>query len=216
MRECKYTFDRFNNKHASWLSEEFKLPKMESRPQPTSSEKRRDVKLKCYPLNLRVTENEAVVPLQDLLDHTIQSLAQVQSEVIKAAKALYSQCDGLLENSTMGVPLSNIVNYDESNLADDPGKRVFTKRAVKYPESVMNHTKSSTSLKLAASADGILLSCYVVYKATHLYNTWTTNGPPNCRYNRTSSGCFNGNTFEDFNSKTGKKILIGDNLSSHL
>lgn len=41
MRECKYTFDRFNNKHASGLSEEFKLPKMESRPQPTSSEKRR-------------------------------------------------------------------------------------------------------------------------------------------------------------------------------
>lgn len=80
----------------------------------------------------------------------------------------------------------------------------------------MNYTKSSTSLKLAASADGTLLSCYVVYKATHLYNTWTTNGPPNCKYNRTSSGWFDGNTFEDFNSKTGKKILIEDNLSSHL
>lgn len=131
-----------------------------------------------------------------------------------------------LQNSTVGVPLCNIVNYDESNLSDDPGKKkVLTKRGVKYPERVMNHTKSSTSLMLAASADGTLLPCYVVYKAAHLYTTWTTNGPPNCRYNRTSSGWFDGNTFEDwvetvalpyFNNKTGKKILIGDNLSSHL
>ncbi|XP_012551329.2 uncharacterized protein LOC101746451 [Bombyx mori] len=131
-----------------------------------------------------------------------------------------------LQNSTVGVPLGNIVNYDESNLADDPGKKkVLAKRGVKYPERVMNHTKSSTSLMLAASADGRLLPCYVVYKAAHLYNTWTTNGPPNCRYNRTSSGWFDGKIFEDwvetvalpyFNNKTGKKNLIGDNLSSHL
>lgn len=131
-----------------------------------------------------------------------------------------------LQNSLEGVPLSNIVNYDESNLSDDPGKKkILTKRGVKYPERVMNHTKSSTSLMLAASADGTLLPCYVVYKATHLYNTWTTNGPPYCRYNRTSSGWFDGNTFEDwvetvalpyFSKKDGKKVMIGDNLSSHL
>lgn len=131
-----------------------------------------------------------------------------------------------LQNSLKDVPLSNILNYDESNLADDPGKKkVLTKRGVKYPERVMNHTKSSTSLMMAASADGTLLPCYVVYKSSNLYNTWTTNGPPNCRYNRTNSGWFDGNTFEDwvesvaiphFNRKPGKKILIGDNLSSHL
>ncbi|KAJ0171396.1 hypothetical protein K1T71_012946 [Dendrolimus kikuchii] len=131
-----------------------------------------------------------------------------------------------LQNSTVGVPLGNIENYDESNLADDPGQnKILTKRGVKYPERVMNHTKWSTSLMLAASADGRLLPCYVVYKAVHLYNTWTTNGPPNCRYNRTSSGWFDGNTFEDwvetvalpyFNIKTGIFFLIHDNLSSHL
>ncbi|XP_013194622.2 uncharacterized protein LOC132903038 [Amyelois transitella] len=131
-----------------------------------------------------------------------------------------------LERSLQGVDLANIVNYDESNLADDPGKKkVLSKRGAKYPERVMNHTKSSTSLMMAVAADGTLLPCYVVYKAAHLYNTWTTNGPPNCRYNRTNSGWFDGDTFEDwvetvaipyFNNKVGKKILIGDNLSSHL
>ena len=94
-----------------------------------------------------------------------------------------------LQHSLDGVDLCNIVNYDESNLADGPGKKkVLTKRGAKYPERVMNHTKSSTSLMMAASADGNLLPCYVVYKATHLYNTWTTNGPLNCRYNRTNYG----------------------------
>lgn len=122
--------------------------------------------------------------------------------------------------------LQNSLEGVESNLADDPGKKkVLTKRGVKYLERVMNHTKSSTSLMMAASADGTLLSCYVVYKAAHLYNTWTTNGPPNCRYNRTSSGWFDRHTFEDwvetvalpyFSNKVGEKILIGDNLSSHL
>lgn len=131
-----------------------------------------------------------------------------------------------LQNSLEDVPLSNIVNYDEFNLADDPGKKkVLTKRGVKYPERVMNHTKSSTSLMMAASADGTLLPCYVVYKADKLYKTWTTNGPTNCRYNRTSSGWFDSSTFEDwvetvalsyFSNKPGKKILIGDYLSSHL
>ncbi|CAG4995233.1 unnamed protein product [Parnassius apollo] len=89
----------------------------------------------------------------------------------------------------------------------------------------MNHSKASTSLMMAASADGVLLPCYVVYKAKHLYESWIEQGPKGCRYNCTSSGWFDSNTFEDwvrtialsyFNGKDGKKILIGDNLSSHL
>lgn len=131
-----------------------------------------------------------------------------------------------LKISLEGVPLANIINYDETNLSDDPGKRkVITKRGVKYPEKVMNHSKSSTSLMVAAAADGTLLPFYVVYKAQHLYDTWTEHGPEHCRYNRTSSGWFDAITFEDwvqtvaipyFDKKEGKKILIGDNLSSHL
>lgn len=131
-----------------------------------------------------------------------------------------------LEKSLENVPPSNIVNFDETNLSDDPGRKtIITKRGCKYPERVMNSTKSSTSIMFAASGDGVLLPCYVVYKALNLYSSWTEGGPKGTRYNRTTSGWFDGTTFDDWVATIavpylkklhGKKILIGDNLSSHL
>ncbi|XP_028042420.1 uncharacterized protein LOC114252110 [Bombyx mandarina] len=148
-----------------------------------------------------------------------RSRAAVSPEVIKA---YFDE----LEISLQGIPLGNIVNYDETNLVDDPGrKRVLVKRSVKYPERIMNHTKVSTSIMMAAAANGTLLPPFVVYKAQHVYDTWRQNGPKGSRYNSTSSGWFDGFTFEDwvrtivfdyFEDKTGTKILIGDNLASHL
>jgi len=58
-----------------------------------------------------------------------------------------------------------------------------------------------------------------------MYTPWIVGGPKNSRYNRSKSGWFDSNCFEDwllkiviphFKNKPGKKILIGDNLSSHL
>lgn len=69
--------------------------------------------------------------------------------------------------SLADIPPSNIVNYDETNLTDDPGRRkVITKRGCKYLERVMNYSKASTSVMFAAAADGKLLSPYMVYKPT--------------------------------------------------
>ncbi|CAG4982679.1 unnamed protein product [Parnassius apollo] len=131
-----------------------------------------------------------------------------------------------LQISLADVPAANIVNYDETNLADDPGRRkIITKRGTKYRERVMNHTKASVSLMIAGSAEGQILPPYVVYKAQNLYNTWISHGPKGARYNRSASGWFDGTIFEDwvqsivipfFADKPGKKLLIGDNLSSHL
>ncbi|CAH2085484.1 unnamed protein product [Euphydryas editha] len=131
-----------------------------------------------------------------------------------------------LERSLQNVEAHNIINYDETNLTDDPGrKKILTKRGTKYPERVVNHSKSSISIMMAATAEGELLPPYVVYKAQNLYDTWCENGPPGTRYNRSQSGWFDGNIFEDwvksivlpyFRHKQGKKVLIGDNLSSHL
>ncbi|CAH2088891.1 unnamed protein product [Euphydryas editha] len=93
-----------------------------------------------------------------------------------------------LEESLANIDPSNIINYDETSLTDDPGRRkIISKRGTKYPERVMNSSKSSVSLMMAATADGNLLPPYVVYKAQNLYNTWTENGPPGARYNRTLS-----------------------------
>lgn len=130
-----------------------------------------------------------------------------------------------LEKELANVPASNIVNYDETNLSDDPGrKKVISKRGCRYPERVMNSSKSSTSIMFAAAADGKLLPCYVVYKAQNLYDSWTIGGPKGTRYNRSNSGWFEATSFEDWVEKIaepylrkfdGKKFLIGDNLSSH-
>lgn len=50
-----------------------------------------------------------------------------------------------LENTIRNLPPSNIFNYDESNLSDDPGKkRGVYRRGVKYPE-VMNHSELHNS-----------------------------------------------------------------------
>ncbi|XP_063221130.1 uncharacterized protein LOC134530328 [Bacillus rossius redtenbacheri] len=131
-----------------------------------------------------------------------------------------------LSNEIENVPPSNIINYDETNLTDDPGKRkIITRRGTKYPERIMNSSKASTSVMFAAAADGTILPPYVVYKALHLYQTWTEGGPKHARYNRTKSGWFDSFCFEDWvltvaipylKKLDGKKFLIGDNLSSHL
>lgn len=86
---------------------------------------------------------------------------------------------------------SNLVNYDDINLKDDPGKRkVITRRETKYPERVTNSSKRSTSVVFSVSAYGNILSPYVVYKAKHFYHSWKERGPENARYNRTESGWF--------------------------
>lgn len=143
-----------------------------------------------------------------------------------------------LEIELKDVPPSHIFNYDETNMADDPGnKRCVYRRGVKYPEKIMNSSKSSTTVMVCGSADGTLLPPYIIYKSTHLYDTWKERGivgspccdEPCCsrgsRYNRTSSGWIDSATFRDWFSTCflphakrldGRKVLIGDNLASHL
>lgn len=130
------------------------------------------------------------------------------------------------EITSAGIPAHLKVNYDESAWADDSGrKKLIFKRGCKYPERVINQTKSSVSVMFAATASGVLLPPYVIYKATNLYDAWTVGGPPGCLFNRTKSGWMDATIFADwfksviipyFRRFEGNKLLIGDNLSSHL
>ncbi|XP_055523105.1 uncharacterized protein LOC129717269 [Wyeomyia smithii] len=133
-----------------------------------------------------------------------------------------------LATTVDGVPPENIINYDETNFSDDPGsKRVVVQRGQKHVDTVMDHSKSSFSVMFAGAANGKMLPPYVVYAAIHMYPTWTEGGPDGCRYNRTKSGWFDSMVFEDWfftialpyfnglrNDK--KRIIIGDNVASHL
>ena len=52
-----------------------------------------------------------------------------------------------VEKALDGVPPENLVNYDETAMCDDPGKkRAIFKRGTKYPEAVRNHSKAGTSV----------------------------------------------------------------------
>lgn len=77
----------------------------------------------------------------------------------------------------------------------------------------------------AAAADGHILPPYIIYKAVYLYPTWVENGPDGARYNTSKSGWMEMSVFEDWflslcvpylNHLQGPKVLIGDNLSSHV
>lgn len=159
----------------------------------------------------------------ELTARTSENMKRARAAVTMATLSEYFD---ELHRSMEGVPPSNIINYDESNLTDDPGKKkVIVRRGVKHATRVMDSSKSSTSIMFCGAADGTLLPVYVVYKATHLYNEWVQGGPPGAFYNRSKNGWFNSELFEDWFFKValpylrrleGKKIMIGDNLSSHL
>uniref|UniRef100_A0A1B0GJE9 HTH CENPB-type domain-containing protein n=1 Tax=Lutzomyia longipalpis TaxID=7200 RepID=A0A1B0GJE9_LUTLO len=131
-----------------------------------------------------------------------------------------------IESQLADVPPSNIWNYDETNLSDDPGSRkVITRRGTKYPEEIRNSSKSNISIMFCGNAEGVLAPLYVNYKSEQMWDSWVEGGPEDCRYNRSNSGWFDGKVFEDWfttlmlpilKAQEGVKVMIGDNLSSHI
>lgn len=53
----------------------------------------------------------------------------------------------------------------------------------------------------AAAGDGTLLPPYVCYNATNLYDTWVFGGSTGAAYNRSKSGWFTREIFEDAGEK---------------
>ncbi|XP_063237501.1 uncharacterized protein LOC134539411 [Bacillus rossius redtenbacheri] len=132
-----------------------------------------------------------------------------------------------LSVSLADVPAEAILNYDETSMQDNPGQaKVVVRRKCKHPERIIDFTKSTFSVMFSGSASGVALPPYVVYKAENLYDTWTEGGPPGTRYNRSKSGWFEGNIFQDWfltialpylkRLGDGPKAVIGDNLASHI
>ena len=124
-----------------------------------------------------------------------------------------------------GVDAANIVNYDETCFADNPGaQRCIYRRGTKNANRLMHSSKASTSVMFACSGSGEILPPYVVFQAEHMQDRWFEGGPRYARYNRTKSGWFDSVCFTDwfksvaltyFRHRPGRKILIGDNLASH-
>ncbi|KAJ8966826.1 hypothetical protein NQ314_003288 [Rhamnusium bicolor] len=177
-----------------------------------------------------------------LFDRHKDQASQRVSGNIKKARAKVSRETlttyfGNLEDTLNNVAPSTIYNYDETNVGDNPGsRRLVYRRGVKYPEDIVNHSKSCTTIMICGSTDGTLLPPYVIYKSEHLYNTWKEGGitgypcctkpccSQGCRFNRTSHDWMDAVTFENWFCSSflphakrleGRKVLIGDNLTSH-
>ena len=76
------------------------------------------------------------------------------------------------------IPPENIMNYEETNRTDDPGKKsVLVRRGRQRVENVTDSTKTTISIMWCGSASGEVLPCCIVYKAENTYKGWTTGAP---------------------------------------
>jgi hypothetical protein len=124
------------------------------------------------------------------------------------------------------VPPENMFNYDETCFRDDIRlSKCLSRKGVKYVETVINTSKQTISVMFCGSAAGKMMPPMVVYKAKHMYDAWKRYGPKDAEYGSSESGWFNSPTFEKWffdvalpilRKLDGKKLLLGDNLASHL
>ncbi|KAK3919866.1 Thioredoxin reductase 2, mitochondrial [Frankliniella fusca] len=97
-----------------------------------------------------------------------QELNRLVPKFIKSARAkvdpeTVNKYFDNLEKALNGVPTANILNFDETNLSDDPAnKQVIVRRGEKYAVKVMTTSKTAISLMFAGTASGTLLPPYVV------------------------------------------------------
>lgn len=157
---------------------------------------------------------------------TTRFVSNIKRARAAVSEALLKEYVTNLSQSLENVPPENIFNYDETNLTDDPGlRKCVIKRGTKYPQMIRNSSKSSISIMMAGSASGELLPPFVVYKSTRLWSTWVVGGPDGTRYANTQSGWFDALAFEEWFERTmlpvlkqkeGVKVMIGDNLTSHI
>ena len=85
------------------------------------------------------------------------SRAQVSPEIIESY--FYN-----LKATVKDVLPGNIINYDETNLTDDPGtQKVLGERGAKRVERVKDSSKQSTSVMFAVTGSGTMLPPNVVY-----------------------------------------------------
>jgi len=90
---------------------------------------------------------------------------------------------------------------------------------------VQNTSKQAYSVMFCGSAAGTMLAPMIVYKAENLYPSWIKRAPKGTKFSVSPNGWFGAFQFEQFffelalpylRRKEGKRMMIGDNLSSHI
>ncbi|KAJ8914398.1 hypothetical protein NQ315_017492 [Exocentrus adspersus] len=160
---------------------------------------------------------------KELTSKFAENIKRVRALVTKNTIAEYFDN---LRTTLEGVEPSNVVNYDETNFSDNPGAtKIICKRGVRHADRIMDTSKTSISVMVAAAADGTVLPPYTLYKAKHIYAGWTEGGIEGAEYNRNASGWFDAEMFEDwfhkimlpyFRRLNGPKVMLGVNSEKNV
>nr|CAI5826190.1 unnamed protein product [Callosobruchus analis] len=131
-----------------------------------------------------------------------------------------------LERELEGVPPENIYNFDETGYHDVLNrKKLLFRRKCKHPDIIRNTTKSCYTVVYCGNAAGEVLPPYFIFKAKQKWSDWLVGAPAGSRMSVTNTGWIDTETYDDWfekhllpqlKEKEERKILIGDNLSSHI
>nr|CAH7745020.1 unnamed protein product [Callosobruchus chinensis] len=131
-----------------------------------------------------------------------------------------------LERELEGVPPENIYNVDETGYHDVSNrKKLLFRRKCKHPDIIRNATKSCYTVVYCDNAAGEILPPYFIFKAKQKWSDWLVGAPAGSRMSVTNTGWIDTETYDDWfekhllpqlKKKEGRKILIADNLSSHI
>jgi hypothetical protein len=122
------------------------------------------------------------------------------------------------EPMNMGIMCFFVIILGYKKSFSTGARKAIVQRGCKYPEQVGDHLKSFVLVLLAGSGAGKFLAPYVMYKSMNIYDSWCSRGlciPAHpwagliCTALRTGISRF-------FCLLEGKKILIDDNLASHI
>lgn len=131
-----------------------------------------------------------------------------------------------VSNVIENVEPENIYSYDEISFGDDLLKNTnIWRRKTKHPDIKTNAVEGCFTVMFCGNAAGEVVPPLIISKSEHRFSAWAENGPVGASYCATKYGWIDVITFENWflshllpilRKRKGRKVLIGDSLSSHI
>ena len=168
---------------------------------------------------------------KSFIERNISELSQKFAVNISRKRAVVNEeiVDKFFENykkEVEGIPPQNIFNFDETGFHDIPSKgKLLFRRSCRHPEKIENSSKSCFTVMFCGNASGEFLPPYIIFKGKQKWTDWIYNAPPGSRLNASDSGWMEQGIFDDWFQhhflpfalkKEGRRVIIGDNLTSHI
>jgi hypothetical protein len=130
----------------------------------------------------------------------ILTLAHAKGLTKDVVNSFFDMYEEVLRDTGLSDQPHRIFNLDETGLnTDRRGDAVFVSKTTKdaYIKSP-SAGKSMFSVLFCVSASGNYLPPFTVYKAKHMYQTWTAGGPQGAAYSCSDSGWMIDTNFESW------------------